>query len=165
MRSKSSFNKCNDLDLNEIKSNQWQDKETDSLTASVKTIYIYICVCLCVSVCVCVCLCVSVCVCMCECYRLHIAVVDMLSLGSNDFLCIHRFQVSTQRTTLFVLCIVSVCQFVCLTVCVSVCLFDCLCVSLSVCLFECLSVCHSVCMNVCVSVCLFECLSVCSLSV
>ena len=37
MRSKSSFNKCNDLDLNEIKSNQWQDKETDSLTASVKT--------------------------------------------------------------------------------------------------------------------------------
>ena len=28
MRSKSSFNKCNDLDLNEIKSNQWQDKET-----------------------------------------------------------------------------------------------------------------------------------------
>ena len=37
MRSKSSFNKCNDLDLNEIKSNQWQDKETDSLTVSVKT--------------------------------------------------------------------------------------------------------------------------------
>ena len=33
MRLKSSFNKCNDLDLNEIKSDQWQDKETDSLTA------------------------------------------------------------------------------------------------------------------------------------
>ena len=32
MRSKSSFNKCDDLDLNEIKSNQWQDKETDSLS-------------------------------------------------------------------------------------------------------------------------------------
>ena len=36
MRSKRSFNKCSDLDLNEIKSNQWQDKETDSLTTSVK---------------------------------------------------------------------------------------------------------------------------------
>ena len=34
MRSKRSFNQCNDLDLNEIKSNQWQDKETDSLTLS-----------------------------------------------------------------------------------------------------------------------------------
>ena len=34
MRSKSYFNKCNDLDPNEIKSNQWQDKDTDSLTAN-----------------------------------------------------------------------------------------------------------------------------------
>ena len=38
MRSKTSFNKCNDLDLNEIKSNQWQDKDTDSN-----------CVCVCVT--------------------------------------------------------------------------------------------------------------------
>ena len=36
MRSKSSFNKYNDLDLNEIKSNQWQDKETDSLTVEIR---------------------------------------------------------------------------------------------------------------------------------
>ena len=38
MRSKRSFNKCNDLDLNEIKSNQWQDKEIDSDTINISVI-------------------------------------------------------------------------------------------------------------------------------
>lgn len=48
----------------------------------------------------------------------------------------------------------SLCQFVCLSLCISVCLFVFMCICVYVCLFDCLILCWYICLSLCLSVCL-----------